>query len=123
MPVHDSFPPAKTRVVTKEGKKALVRRTNTERRKTGHQRTGGRGPLDVALGKRKKEDERGIFHAREMARGFLSFSRVPKQEMERFLDSTSLSILFISLCFERCWGVVNLYACVNSSGIQMNNDE
>lgn len=39
MPVHDSFPPAKTRVVTKEGKKALVRRTNTERRKTGHQRT------------------------------------------------------------------------------------
>lgn len=99
MPVHDSFPPAKTRVVTKEGKKALVRRTNTERRKTGHQRTGGRGPLDVALGKRKKEDERGIFHAREMARDSSPFRVYQSKEWNDFWTRRrcrSYSLLFAS---------------------------
>ena len=105
------------------GGKALVRRTNTERRKTGHQRTAGRGPLDVALAgerEREKKERRWTFSTLERTtwRGDPSSFRVSsKQGMERFFDSTSSSIDF-SFSFRVVVRrfVNSLCARVNSSG-------
>lgn len=124
MPVHDSFPPAKTRVVTKEGgkKRSLGVRTRKDEKRD----IKGRVVEDhwtLRWGKERKKMN-VAFSTLERWRGDSSPFRVyQSKEWNDFWTRRrcrSYSLLFAS---NVVGGFVNLCGCVNSSGIQMDNDE